>query len=63
MVVNILDWIEPRSAEQCNATHAKGTRVSVILRSGERLSAETETYAQWSDVALMTLVAFGFENQ
>ena len=45
------------SAEQWNAVYIKGTRVSVILRSGETLSAQTATYAQqWGDLALVTLV-------
>ena len=43
-------------AEQWNAMHPKGTRVSVTLRNGETLSAETATHAQqWGDLALLTL--------
>ena len=44
------------SAEQWNATNPKGARVSVTLRNGETLSAETATHAQqWGDLALVTL--------
>jgi len=48
--------MDRESAEQWNAKHPRGTTVSVILRSGETISAPTATHAQqWGDLALVTL--------
>jgi hypothetical protein len=48
--------MDRESAERWNAEHSIGTRVSVTLRNGETLSAETATHAQqWGDFALVTL--------
>jgi hypothetical protein len=48
--------MDRQSAEQWNTHHPKGTRVSVRLRSGETVAAETATHAQqWGEFALVTL--------
>lgn len=44
-----------QSAEQWNARYPKGTRVSVILRNGETITAPTAT--QRDKLALVTLVS------
>ncbi len=48
--------MDRQSAEQWNACHPLGTRVSVILRTGQTITAETATHAQqWGELALVTL--------
>ena len=48
--------MDRESAEQWNGKHPKGTVVSVSLRNGETLSAQTAGQAQqWGDLALVTL--------
>ena len=52
--------MDRQSAEQWNARHPLGTRVSVILRNGETITAETATHAQqWGELALVTLGGVG----
>ena len=54
--LRILASMDRQSAEQWNARHPKGTHVSVRLRGGEVVSAQTATYAQqWGEFALVTL--------
>ena len=48
--------MDRESAEPWNASHPKGTIVSVTLCSGETLLAPTATHAQqWGELALVTL--------
>ena len=54
---HILAGMDRQLAEQWNARHPLGTRVSVILRSGGTITAPTATHAQqWGELALLTPV-------